>query len=241
MISVTGGRTVMTGTMLNVNIVAEYDSALRPLPKGEGSQMIDGRVVWKFERLDVGKKISLEVDCQCLQQSPAAFGLVEVTADSDTPTGSIRDVERHLVEILAAEGRPLGAGSIPPPAATGGGPLRLSIMAYNNPARAGAAARYQIDIRNASNQADGQVTLHVRFPPELIPNMNSIKAGVKVVMVQDILQFYPIATLRPDEPISFLIPVKVNKAGIGDIEATLTSNRLPQGLRKVKQIEILPP
>ncbi len=133
---------------------------------------------------------------------------------------------------------PSGPARIPPAAVAGS--LLMDITSYNNPARVGTRATYQIVVRNASTVIDKQVTLRVLFPPELAPDVSAIKTdNVLFRLVGNEVRFDPVATLRADERLSFTIVANVKQPGGGDIVADLVSRNMPQKLRKIEKVEII--
>lgn len=224
--------------LTNVEVVDEYDRALRPRPTQLGYEIVNGRIVWRIPRIDIGQTKHFDIECICVEPSDRACSLVKVTADSDTPTGSLMAVDDHCVEILPSPG---GAASGQPaiPPVDNGTSLRMSIMAYDNPVRAGTKATYLIVVRNATAVVDEQVALSVLFPPELAPDVSAVQADVRVQLVGNELRFEPVATLRADEKLSFTIPAYANQPGVVQIVANLASRNMPQVLQVAEKVEIL--
>ncbi|MCH8840925.1 MAG: DUF11 domain-containing protein, partial [Planctomycetes bacterium] len=81
--------------LFNVEIVDEYDRTLRPQPKRQGYEIVNGRIVWGLPRLDVGASETFEVHCTCLAPTNRACGFVKVTDDS----GLMR-TDDHCVVVL---------------------------------------------------------------------------------------------------------------------------------------------
>jgi len=218
--------------LTNLEIVDEYDKSLRPRPTQQGYEIVNGRIVWRWPRLEIGESKRLDVECECLTPAERACSLVRVTAD-----GGLIRADDHCVEIRPrrADGAPAGET----PTANAGGGLRLAITSFANPVRAGARATYQILIENTAAVPDEQVQLRVLFPPELTPDVSAVRADVGANLVGNELRFSPIAMIRANERLDFLIPVNVNQPGVARIVAKLSSRHMPQPIQKVEEVEIL--
>ncbi len=216
--------------LTDLEIVDEYDKTLRPQPTRQGYEVVNGRIVWRLPRLEVGASETFEIQCTCLAPTDSACGVVKVTDSS----GLIL-ADDHCLEVLPSRG---GAGDSP--AATQG-TLRLAIVSFADPVRAGQRSSYQILIENSGQTPEEQVQLRVLFPPELVPDVTAIRndANVRANFVGNELRFDPIATLRANERLEFLIPVNVNQPGVVNLVAELISRAVPQPIQKTKRVEIL--
>ena len=174
--------------------------------------------MWRLPRLDVGASETFEVQCTCLAPADRACGLVKVTDDS----GLMR-VDDACVEVLPRRngraGVEAGAGLAL------GGTLRLKIDSFSDPVRAGTRATYQFLIENRAQTPEQQVQLRVFFPPELTPDVNAMTndANVRGTLIGNELRFEPIAQVRANERLKFLVPVSVNQPGVVNIVAQLAS------------------
>jgi len=221
--------------LLNVQVVDEYNGALQPRSPGPQYQTQGGRILWQYQRLGVGESKEVEVECLCLQPSPKACSLVKVTAEVEGSASALVDVDDHCVEIAAGPQNANPGAAAAPPREN----LQMEILSFVNPARAGTGATYQIVVKNNASVADEQVTLRVLFPPEMTPDATAVQATVQVRVLGNELQFEPVATLRPGERLPFTIPVTVNRAGQAQIQASLASRNMPQGIRKTETVEII--
>lgn len=221
--------------LTNLEIVDEYDRAFSPLPVRQGYRIVDGAIVWNVPRLEVGASEKFEVQCTCLTPANRACGLVKVT--DETP---LLRVDDHCVEILPRRDA-TGGGAADAGAAAGEGTLRLQIVSFANPVRAGTSATYQILLANRAQTTEEQVELRVLFPAELRPDVTAIRnsASVRATLVGNELRFEPIAQVRPDEVLEFVIPVNVNQAGVGNIAAQVVSRAVRQPVEKTLGVEIL--
>ncbi len=221
--------------LINVQVVDEYNGALQPRPPGPLYQTLNGRVLWQYQRLEVGESKKVEIECLCLQPSPQACSLVKVTADVEGAASGLVKVANHCVEIAAGPSRSAPGAAAAPLQAN----LQMEILSFANPARAGSRATYQIVVKNTAATADEQVTLKVQFPQELTPDISTVQATVRWRAVGNELHFEPVATLRPGEKLPFTIPVAVNRAGQVQIHAILVSRNVPQGIMKTETVEIV--
>jgi uncharacterized repeat protein (TIGR01451 family) len=220
--------------LTNVEIVDEYDRSLSPQPTRQGYEIVNGAIVWRLARLEVGASEKFEVQCTCLAPTNRACGLVKVT--DDTP---LLRVDDHCVEVLPRrDGAGAGAADVGPAQA---GTLRLEIVSFSDPVRAGTRATYQILVANRAAAPEEQVQLRVVFPPELTPDLAAMRndANVRGTLVGNELRFDPIAQIRADERLEFLIPVNVNQPGVVNIVAQLVSRAVTQPVEQTKRVEIL--
>jgi len=215
--------------LTNLQIVDEYDPSLSPRPLREGSEIINGRIVWQLPRLEVGASETFEVQCTCQAPADRACGLVKVTDDS-----GLMLVDESCIEVL-------GLGGVGGAGPDSGGTLRLAIEAYRETIHAGARANYRFFIENQAPTPEEQVRLIVLFPPELTPDLATMRnnAGVSGTLVGNELRFEPIAELRNIERLEFVIPVNVNKPGVVDIVAQLASRSVTTPIEKTERVEIL--
>ena len=223
--------------LTNVQVVDEYDGVFQPRPMQLGYEVVNDLIVWQIPNLGVGQTWKREVECLCRQPAEQTRNLVKVTTDSNTPGGSLIDMDDHSVEIMAAPAG--GAGAQPGTNTPDNTKLRLRITAYGDTVRAGTKATYEVIIRNATSVADADVTLSLYFPPELTPDLSAVKASVRGQWIGRELRFEPIATLRPNEPLSFTIPANANQPGVVQIKAKLASRNMPQALEVVEKVEII--
>jgi uncharacterized repeat protein (TIGR01451 family) len=219
--------------LTNLEVVDEYDRSLSPQPLRQGFEIVNGRIVWQIPRLEVGASETFEVQCTCQAAANSACGLVKVTDDS-----GLMMVDDACVEVRDVEGAGGGGSAIGPDL---DGTLRLAIVAFSDPVRASQRATYQILVKNRAQTPELQVQLRVVFPPELAPDVAAItnSANVRSSMVGNELRFDPIAQVRPDEDLEFLIPVDVLKPGVVNIVAQLASQAVTTPVEKTQRVEII--
>lgn len=248
--NVVGETTVFTLSVKNtgevpltdVQILDEYDSVFQARPRTGDYKTVPGndnksRFLWQIPRLEVGEALRFEVECVCLAPKQRACSIAQVTASGGPGIGTVPWADEHCIEIVEPR-NPAGGGQNNPDGGAAAG-LRLSISPYNPKPRANSSATYQFFVENATNVSDEQLTLRVQFPPEIVPDMATVKAPVTAQLVGNELQFNPIATIRPRERLSFTVTASARKAGVVTIAAQVTSKNFPQGVRKTQEVEIV--
>ncbi len=232
--------------LTQLEILDEYPTSLRATPSESGYEKInqgDGRdrFLWRIPRLEVGASKRIEVQCQCVAQTPQSCSTVQVSAVTGTAVGTISRADEHCFEI-----RPLrdvvpgnaGGANVVPSVTPGGGTLAVGITAFADPVRAGQRATYQIVVANKSSIPDEQVKLIVTFPPELTPDISSI-TNASVQLLGNQLHFQSVAQIQAGEKLDFLITVSVTQQGVRNIIAEVTSRNVTTPIKDVKSVTIL--
>ena len=234
--------------LTNLEVVDEYDRALLARPTRKGYEIVNERIMWSIPRLEVGAFEQLDVQCQCVAPKQEACSTVQVSADSGTTAGVLSKSARHCIDIepsrngAPSTGEPAPGDVVPdrPPAETG---LRMEMLPlFGRTVRAGTSATFQIVIHNNSTNSDQQVQLRVQFPVEMAPNVSAIRndANVRATVLQNNeLRFDPIAQIRPNERLEFVIPVNVNQQGVRNVVASLYRTNTPLGKQQTIEVEIL--
>jgi uncharacterized repeat protein (TIGR01451 family) len=231
--------------LTNIEVLDEYDTALAARPRTEGYNTIPNndnkpRFLWRIPRLEVGAVERFEVDCTCRAPKQRACSIASVTAEGGEEIGLVPSADEHCMEIVESRGPGVGGPTdVVPPAGGGVGGLRLSISPYNPKPIVGSRATYQFYVENGCNTPDEQVQLRVSFPPELVPDMATVRADVTAQLVGNELQFNPVAVIRANERLSFTVTTSVLRAGIVNVTANVVSAKFPAGVQKVEQVEIV--
>ena len=218
--------------LTNLVVVDEYDRSLSPQPAQQGFEVVGGNLQWRIDRLAPGESRRFDVPCSSLRPANRAGGLVKVTDDS----GLLR-VAEHYVEVLPGQ----GGGNVVPGGNAGGETLRLSIEPSADTVVANSRTTIRFFVENRAAAPEQQVLLQVVFPPELTPDVNTMRnsANVRGALMGNELRFDPIAQLRPEERLEFLIPVSINQPGVVNVGAQLTSQRVTNPVVRTRRIEIL--
>lgn len=241
--------------LTNIQIVDEYDRGLLPRPSTPGYEVINDRIVWTIERLDVGATRTFEVECECVAPNDEACGRVQVTADTGAAEDSIVKAARKCVEIVQGppdvvprvrdpdvvpEGSP--GGVTPEVTRESADALQMEISPqFRNPVRAGTSITVQIVVANSSASTKQQVQLRVTFPPELTPNVPAIQGPprVQASFNNGQLLFTPVAGLRAAEKASFTIPVRATRSGRRDIVAEVIAADMPTPIQATTEVDII--
>ena len=83
----------------NVRITVNYDSTLNPVAASDGREVQTRGISWTLPSLGVGRVITRQVECECLQATPKACCRATVTA----PGNRVASGE-HCLEILSRDG-----------------------------------------------------------------------------------------------------------------------------------------
>lgn len=231
--------------LTNIEILDEYDIALGAKPRTPGAEEIRNpdnrpRFMWRLPRLEVGEVKRFEVDCTCRAPKQRACSIASVTASAANAGGLIPTADEHCMEINEPFAPGAGGPSnVVPPAVAGAAGLRLSISPYNPKPIVGSRATYQFFVENGSSTPDEQMQLRVTFPPELIPDMQTVQADVAAKLEGNQLVFNPVAMIRANERLSFTVTTSVLRAGIVNVTAEAVSAKFPDGIRKTEQVEIV--
>ncbi len=249
-------KNVGEAPLTNIEIVDTYDRELLPKPF-PGSQIRDGSLFWTIPRLAVNETKTFNVECQCVAPKLEVCSTVSVSAD--TGTIAITQADKACTEIrprlpdvippatqapggdVLPDVAPSAGGAAASPIETGG--LRMELIAFSNPVRAGARTTFQIVISNRGATFEQQVQLRVLFPPELTPDVTAIRNDANVQArfnnSNGELLFEPIKEMRPTERLEFVIPTNANQQGAPNVTAELISKDMPQAIQRTKRIEII--
>jgi beta-lactamase regulating signal transducer with metallopeptidase domain len=106
--------------------------------------------------------------------------------------------------------------------------LDVFIDSVNKKPLVGSRNTYTFIVANTADAPLENVELAVTFPPELVPDMASVKAPDQAKLVGNEVRFQPIASLRANERVSFTITASVLKAGEGEIVVKAKSKDSPE-------------
>ncbi len=251
-------KNVGDAPLTNIEIIEEYDRALLPKTTLPEARFFDGRLVWSIPRLEVDETARFEVNCRCEAAKLEACSTVSVSAEtgagsistSENSCTKIRPVRQDVVpDVGPAQGDDVTPPVTPPPVGGGAvnpndaGGLRMEILTLANPVRADTRMDIQIVISNRAPTSDRQVELRVLFPAELTPDVSAIQNDANVPAQfnpnNGELLFSPIKEVRNIERLVIRIPCNVLQPGVREITAELFSQKLPQGIRQTKPIEII--
>lgn len=250
-------RNVGDAALTNIEVVDSYDPELQPQPASD-AELQNGSLFWRIPRLEAGDTWRRDIECRCAAAKLSACGVVTVSAETGNLTPAVSTTERACIEIrpqlqdVVPQVAPPTDGNVTPnvvpplgrgPAANNASGLLMEILSFANPVRAGTPMSFQIVIRNSSPTIEEQVQLRVLFPQELTPDVAAIRNDANVRaqfdQVKRELLFEPIATLRNNERIGFVIPCIVLQPGVRNITAQLVSKDTTQVIQETKEIQII--
>ena len=129
--------------------------------------------------------------------------------------------------------------------------LRLEILPAQNAINVQDTTTYRFEISNTGQEMEEQVVLKVLFPPDLQPDLDKIQGpgplrgraaiagtGERPNLV---IEMKAIATIRPDDRRTFVIPVIAIRAARGAlIQAQLSGGSLQQPIEQSASTDIRP-
>ncbi|MCG8586152.1 MAG: DUF11 domain-containing protein [Pirellulales bacterium] len=216
--------------LTNIQIEDNYDEAfLKPefaSPDGyQEADASDNDVVWKFDRLEPGKKVEVIVDCGCLAAVARTCSKVVVRATERPPI-----VEEACVTIATAVG---GLPGDAPP--MGEGELSLSLADRSDPVVVGTEMTYEIVVKNEEMRPDTNVMLTVTFPEGLTPVPAMTGGPSRPTIDGQTVRFEPVREVRPGERLPvYRVRVRVDKAGTHLVKAELKSDSLTRPINKAE-------
>ena len=214
-----------------IEILDNYDDAfLKPkFASDAGYQaddMSDNDVVWKFERLEPGKKVEVTAQCQCLAAVARTCSKVVVRTAERPPI-----VEEACVAIETA----IGALPNDRPPRTDGASLSMELADRSDPVVVGTEMTYEIVVKNERAEADANVVLTVTFPPGLRPVDGMTGGPSRHTIDGQTVRFSAVRELRPGERLPvYRIRVSVEKAGNHLVKAELKSDSMSRPIAQAE-------
>ena len=198
-------RAAVTNTgdaaVTNLKIVNRYDAAFQATMAADEWKVIEGGgLEWHVDRLEPGERREFGIECRCITPSNSACSSVTVTAD-----GGVVTADETCVEILQGQPSNTSAGA--------SNLLRPTITVMPSPTRVRRRTRITVTVANTGQQAERQVVLRLRLPPEMTPVADQIQSSVASAVDGLEVRFAPIAEMAPGERRQFVIPVDANGEG----------------------------
>ena len=121
-------------------------------------------------------------------------------------------------------------GQTPRPRPPADGRLVLTLSDLGDPVRVGEKARYYVTIRNARRSTDRAVVLTVVLPERNSGFTATPPPAIRYDTSLDrrMVTFSPIAEMRSEETVEFVIEVTLNEPGPAVLRAQVTSQNSPQ-------------
>jgi uncharacterized repeat protein (TIGR01451 family) len=220
------------GTVLrNVKVVDRYEQGLQPTDASAGYKIVAGEMTWTFDTLQPGQEQRLEVAAKAVAgvaracsraRVSADGGLIEITGGAATPPAA--------PEPGAATPMPAGPMLPPPPAEPGRpvapaepGGLKVELLETQEEVSVGRNASYDVRITNTRKTSDFQVVVSLTAPPGTTPLADRAMGPTRATVTGQVLRFGAVAEIRPNEVLTFHIPVRGDRAGRMRMEVTVTS------------------
>lgn len=225
------------GTVVAKNVVVElrYDPALEPtmVQQGESrSRLADGGFRWILPRLEPGAKQKFAMLAGCVRPNPQAQVVLTVRADGVEPRSM-----PWVVEIVPARVTPPGGAAGAPATAS---PITVELDATANRTRVGERSILMVYITNTGRSPVQGVDLRVEIPPQVRPQIDSIK-GPTATAAPPYIQFQTIAQMQPGERRDITIPIEAISSGQAAVRAQFKTQTLQQAITvEGTTIEVLP-
>jgi hypothetical protein len=186
----------------------------------------------RIAKMEANERREFRMEALCRVAANSACNRVTVTAD-----GGVTVADDACVEILAPAPSG-GAGAAATPAAAN---IRLTITESTNPARVGERQVAYINVQNAGQQIERQISVRVLLPAEFGPDATQIQPQGEATVLGQEIRFSPIAELQPQAERQYIIPLNVNREGRVSIRAELAAPSLATPLVvESSPIDIIP-
>lgn len=228
----TGSRPI-TG----IRVTDRYDRQLRPVQATTGAVAAEGgqAISWTLRDIPPGGMELREVECRAVRPADAATGEVTVTTaeglqeKARTTTRITGEAPRESID-LTPPGTPNGAAL---------GALRVNLIALDNPVRVGQPARFLLEVQNAQQESDRNVTVTFLLPSDA-KVQRVAGPGVTSRLAGTILRFEPVAEIRPGETLRppYELEIVLSKPGRISVTARVESLRLREPMEVKREIDV---
>ncbi len=216
----------------NLEVVSVCDAGLTPTATEEGHEPLGGGgILYRIDRLEIGEKRTFRLVAQCTAPGNNVCNHVTVKSGGR----EIRGADACL-EIRPQLPGGAGLGNAPAAAAP---KLQVTFAPTPNPARVGEAAQILVTVTNTGQQVERQVALAVLLPAELAPLEAQIQPAGAFIRTGQELRFQAAPELRPNQKLTFTIPVSPTRAGNVAIRAQVAAEGLAAPLGAESPISIL--
>jgi uncharacterized repeat protein (TIGR01451 family) len=218
------GDVDLTGLVVS----SSFDRALRPTQATEvrGRQALanlkDDRyelTPYRFDRLEPGRSIQLDVECKAERASASACGRVTVTAQE-----GLREEALTCLKIESGPGDASraadGAGARRTTEAAN--PLALEISSSADPAKVGDEVAYLVSVANPSSRTVAGLVLQITMPGGM-SQPRAVDANPTRSRPEGQTVVFDPLTLRPGEEAKFRVRAKALTAGNATVEVAATA------------------
>jgi uncharacterized repeat protein (TIGR01451 family) len=231
------GETPLT----NLEIRDEYPSSIFTFRNVDPSVQISGGVIRRtIDRLEVGQVARFDVTCVARQATQDVSLLATASAEAEGTPGRISSSDEHIMEVRPRR----DAGGTPPIGGAAAGAVEVRTSFFSGPSiRAGSRTTYQVTLRNPTTQNDESVELRIQFPPEIVPDETQVQGppNVNVRLANGLLEFSPAQYFRPNEELTYVVPVTASRTGVVEVVTQARTRNSPQPALKRDTLEIINP
>lgn len=244
------------GTILrNVRVVDKFERGLSPTKASEGYKIEGGELTWRFDSLKPGEEQQLQVAAQATADAPRACSRATVSADA----GLMR-MDETCVEILGggvpavppvapraeppapAPVTPMPDGPEMPPVAPAPvepvrpappgepGGLKVELTDLQDEVPVGRNVVYEVRVTNTRKASDFQIVLSVVVPPGMTPLPVRPVAPTGATVTGQVIRFGAVAEIRPNEVLTYRVPVRADRAGRMRVEVNVSSRTEVQAI-----------
>lgn len=208
--------------LTDVQIVDNYPTNQLPDHAWPGYRHEEGKMSWTVDRLEPGKSVRRQVNCNCLQAEAASTHRVTITTKEKATAE-----QQASTEILAAAQDP---PPIPPrdpvpnipivpdqpkvPPVPVAGKLQITLADQNDPIKVGGETTYLIIVKNDRTASDKDVRLTITLPEGL--QLKKLSGPVQHQTSEDFrtVAINPVVEMRPGETLApFRLQVTAMQAG----------------------------
>ncbi|MCE9551925.1 MAG: DUF11 domain-containing protein [Planctomycetes bacterium] len=237
------------GTILrNVRIVDKFERGLSPTQATGGYTIEGGDLTWRFDSIKPGEEQPLQVAAQATADAPRACSRATVSADA----GLMR-MDETCVEIIGGgvpaappvaprvepparppvtpmpegpEMPPVAPAPVEParpaPAGEPGG-LKVELTDLQDEVPVGRNVVYEVRVTNTRKVSDFQIVLSVVVPPGMTPLPVRPVAPTAATVTGQVIRFGAVAEVRPNEVLTYRVPVRADRAGRMRVEINVGS------------------
>jgi hypothetical protein len=176
---------------------------------------------WPVDALAPGKKIQLDVECECVEPAPNSCNRVTVTCQ----------------EQVRAESEACLVISTAPP-----GGISVTMAEKADPLKVGDRTTYEIQVSNHGQAADGQVAVVVTVPKEMIPQRIGTKGpgGATASLDGQVVRFATVAEIRPGDMLAYSVQVRGQSAGEAICRVEVTTAKLKTPITQEETTRVVP-
>ncbi len=185
-----------TGTepLTSVRILDQCDRQLEPRNATRGFEQTDEGVELVIDRIPVGGRAALQVQCLCVEAAAQTCNRVRVS----TAEGARDRAEACLAVTGEAKPKVSGPGLSPPE-------LSIEVTDLKDPVRVDDSVTYRITVTNRGQTADTGVIVGATLPPQLVPDRLGTAGPAKSTIDGRNVRFETVTQIRPGETLTYRI------------------------------------